>query len=76
MPNKTVLFHTSKNGDVSVYIQRTSHKELHMQGVKLLTSCNTTEGHTTSTKGQGTELNTCIKQLNGIECMCMCREQV
>ena len=26
MPNKTVLFHTSENSDVSVYVQRTSHK--------------------------------------------------
>ena len=30
--------------------------ELHKQGVKLSTSCNATEGHTTSTKGQGTEI--------------------
>ena len=26
VPNKTVLFHTSENGDVSVYVQRTGHK--------------------------------------------------
>ena len=26
LPNKTVLFHISENGDVSVYVQRTSHK--------------------------------------------------
>ena len=26
------------------------------QGVKLSTSCNTTVGHTTRTKGQGTEI--------------------
>ena len=46
-----------------------------MQGVKL-TSCNATEGHTTSAKGQGTEIEY-MQQLNGIECtcMCMCREQ-
>ena len=31
-------------------------KELHTQGVKLSTSCNDTEGHTTSAKGQGTEI--------------------
>ena len=44
------------NGNVSVYVQRTSHKELHMQGVKLLTSCNTTEGHTTSAEEQGIKI--------------------
>ena len=31
-------------------------RELHTQGVKLSTSCNATEGHTMSAKGQGTEI--------------------
>ena len=31
-------------------------RELHMQGVKLSTSCNATEGHTMSAKGQGTAI--------------------
>ena len=31
-------------------------RELHTQGVKLSTSCNATKGHTTSSKGQGTEI--------------------
>ena len=31
-------------------------RKLHTQGVKLSTSCNATEGHTTSTKGQGIEI--------------------
>ena len=48
VPNKTVLFHTSENGDVSVYVQKPAIRELHTQGVKLSTSCNATEGHTTS----------------------------
>ena len=48
-----------------------------MQEVKLSTSCNATEGHTViKYKGTGyRKSNTCIKQLNGIECTCMCREQ-
>ena len=45
-------------------------RELHTQGVKLSTSCNATEGHTMSAKGQGTEIEYMHKQLNGIECMC------
>ena len=31
-------------------------RELHMQGVKLSTSCNATEGYNMSAKGQGTEI--------------------
>ena len=31
-------------------------RELHTQGVKLSTSCNATEGHTTSAKGQVIEI--------------------
>ena len=47
--------------------------ELDAQGVKFSTSCSATEGHTT---GQGTEIEYMHRQLNGIECKCMCREQV
>ena len=34
VPNKTVLFHISENGDVSVYVQRTSHKGAPHTGAK------------------------------------------
>ena len=48
MPNETVLFHTSENGDVSVYVQRTSHKgTLHARNEVV----NCMQGHTVSTKG-------------------------
>ena len=43
-------------------------RELHTQGVKFSTSCNATEGHTMSAKGQGTEIVYMHKA--GIECMC------
>ena len=77
MPNKTVLFHTSENCDLMCMYRELAIRELHMQGVKFSTTCNDTEGHTTSAKGQGTEIEYMrIKQLDGIECLCMCREQV
>ena len=54
MPNKTVLFHTSENGDVSVHVQRTSHKGA--PHARSEVDNLQREGHTTNAKGQGTEI--------------------
>ena len=55
MPNKTVLFHISKNGGVctenqpsGIFTRKASHARSEV--------INATEGHITSTKGQGTEI--------------------
>ena len=52
MPNKTVLFH----GDVSVYVQRTSHKGAPHARSEVVNFMQCYRGTHYECKGQGTEI--------------------